>query len=149
MATFGENLKMLRKENRLTLDDLKNIVNTTKATLSRYENGKREPKAEFVEKVADYFNVSTDFILGKTDVRNYNKTHGQRDAYHPTLNKKDMRDIEKMTDNFLGGMDGDIMLNGEILDEEDLELFRRAVKNGLEYAKLMNKKKYTPKKYRK
>ena len=41
------------------------------------------------------------------------------------------------------------MLNGEILDDEDFELFRQAVKNGLTYAKISNKKKYTPKKYRK
>jgi len=39
-----------------------------------------------------------------------------------------------------------LMLNGEILDEEDLLLLKQAIRNGLEYAKISNKKKYTPKK---
>ena len=69
MATFGENLKLLRKEKGFTLDELTNVLHTTKASLSRYENNKREPRAEFVEKVATYFEVSTDFLLGNTTIR--------------------------------------------------------------------------------
>lgn len=49
MATFSDRLRELRKERDITLDELAEILGTTKATLSRYENNLREPKAEFVE----------------------------------------------------------------------------------------------------
>ncbi|WDU84241.1 helix-turn-helix domain-containing protein [Caloramator sp. Dgby_cultured_2] len=70
MATFQERMKELRKEKNLSLDKLSEMLNTTKATLSRYENGLRVPNIEFVEKLANIFNVSVDYLLGKTDVRN-------------------------------------------------------------------------------
>lgn len=69
MATFAERLRQLRNEKDITLDELAAIFGTTKATLSRYENDLRVPKAEFVKKAAGFFNVSTDYIMGQTDVR--------------------------------------------------------------------------------
>jgi transcriptional regulator with XRE-family HTH domain len=69
MATFAERLRQLRNEKDITLDELATIFGTTKATLSRYENDLRVPKAEFVKKAAGFFNVSTDYIMGQTDVR--------------------------------------------------------------------------------
>lgn len=69
MATFGERLKELRNENGLTLDELKDCLNTTKSTLSRYENGLRDPKIDFARKVATYFNVSLDYMLGSSENR--------------------------------------------------------------------------------
>ncbi|MFW6312168.1 MAG: helix-turn-helix domain-containing protein [Nanoarchaeota archaeon] len=67
MATFSERLKNLRKENNITLKQLADDLNTTKSTLSRYENNKREPKAYLIKKIANYFNVSVDYLLGITE----------------------------------------------------------------------------------
>lgn len=75
MATFGERLKQLRNEKGLTLDELKDYLNTTKATLSRYENNKRDPKIDFATKVASYFNVSLDYVLGVTDEKSSKAKH--------------------------------------------------------------------------
>lgn len=136
MATFAERLKELRNDKEITLDKLAELLETTKATLSRYENNLREPKHEFVQKCADFFNVSVDYMVGKSN--------------NKVLNKKDEKDVEKLlnqTMEMLENQEG-LMLNGEILDEEDLLLLKQAIKNGLEYAKISNKKKYTPKKYR-
>lgn len=69
MSTFGERLRELRNEKELTLDELKDYLNTTKATLSRYENDKRDPKIEFANKVAKFFDVSLDYMLGVTNNR--------------------------------------------------------------------------------
>ena len=46
------------------MEDLAEEIGTTKSTISRYENNKREPKKHFIEKTAEYFNVSTDYLLG-------------------------------------------------------------------------------------
>lgn len=72
MATFNERLRQLRKEKHLTLDELAVDLKTTKTTLSRYENDLRDPKSEIVNQFADYFGVTTDYMLGKSDVRNLN-----------------------------------------------------------------------------
>lgn len=69
MVTFAERLKQLRNETGVTMEDLAEEIGTTKSTISRYENNKREPKKHFIEKTADYFGVSTDYLLGLTNNR--------------------------------------------------------------------------------
>ncbi|MBK1811565.1 helix-turn-helix transcriptional regulator [Clostridium sp. YIM B02505] len=73
MYSFGQILRELRNAKDVTLDTMAEDLNTTKATLSRYENDLREPKIDFVIKVAEYFNVSTDYLLGKTNTPIYEK----------------------------------------------------------------------------
>lgn len=70
MATFSERLKDLRKEKNVTLDSLAEALNTTKATLSRYENDLRIPNIDFVNELADFFGVQVDYLLGRTDIKN-------------------------------------------------------------------------------
>lgn len=149
MATLGERIKEERLARKMTQTELGNICGVTKYTISLYESNKSTPSDDIKNILANFFHVSIDYLLGRTDVKTAYKSSSEVDSYNPALNDKDKRDIEKMTDKFLKGLEGGAMLNGEILDESDLELFKRAVKNGLEYAKISNKKKYTPKKYRK
>lgn len=70
MATFPERMKALRKEKDITLEELSEILGTTKATLSRYENNLRIPNVDFIDELANFFNVSTDYLLGRTDIKN-------------------------------------------------------------------------------
>ena len=63
-------LKELRLNNGLTLKELGSYIGMAESTVSLYESGKREPDLLTVQKIADYFNVSTDYLLGKTDVPN-------------------------------------------------------------------------------
>ncbi|WP_195251819.1 helix-turn-helix domain-containing protein [Romboutsia sp. 1001713B170207_170306_H8] len=69
MATFGDRLRTLRKEKQLTTVQLGEIFNTTNSTISRYENGLREPRRDFLERCSEYFNVSIDYLLGASDER--------------------------------------------------------------------------------
>lgn len=66
---FGKRLKKLRNEKGINQKELADKMNTTKATISRYENDKQEPSVLILEKLAEYFNTSTDYILGKSDAR--------------------------------------------------------------------------------
>ena len=75
MATFQQRLKQLRKERHLTIEQLANELGTAKSTLSRYENGLREPKKDFLELLSSYFNVSYDFLLGITDIKQDNNNN--------------------------------------------------------------------------
>lgn len=62
-------LKELRKEHGLTLKELGEQVGMANNTLSQYETGKREPKLETWQKVADFFKVPTEYLMGITNDR--------------------------------------------------------------------------------
>lgn len=64
---FSERLRLLRQMKHMTLDELATALETTKTTLSRYENSKRVPDADFIIKVSLYFKVSSDYLLQLTN----------------------------------------------------------------------------------
>ena len=63
-------LKKLRLEKNESLESIAKILNVTLQTISNYENEKREMTPNTILKLAEYFNVSTDYLLGKSDIRN-------------------------------------------------------------------------------
>lgn len=65
--TFGERLKDLRKKRSLTQSQLGEKLNVTKASISGYENDTRSPDRETLVKIAEIFNVTTDYLLGRTE----------------------------------------------------------------------------------
>lgn len=64
-------LKKLRKANGLTQHQLANELGMIKQTYSNYENEKREPNIATLIKVADYFDVSVDYLIGHEKASNY------------------------------------------------------------------------------
>ncbi len=70
MSIFGSRLKALRDENNLTQTQLSKNLGLAFSTISMYERGVREPKFETLEIIADYFNVTIDYLLGKTNIPN-------------------------------------------------------------------------------
>jgi transcriptional regulator with XRE-family HTH domain len=65
---FGDRLKSVRLENSMTQEELGNLLSKSKNNISQYETGKREPDLETLNIISDYFKVSLDYLLGKTDV---------------------------------------------------------------------------------
>lgn len=63
-------LKKLRLEKNESLETIAKVLDVTLQTISNYENGKREMTPSTIIKLAEYFNVSTDYLLGKSDIRN-------------------------------------------------------------------------------
>lgn len=117
----------------------------SKATPTTWKKRGLTPQGETLNKIAAYFNVSADYLLG-TGNKSSEKTETP-----PALTKKDERDIERKlseTLNALGGQDG-LMFDGEPLDDMTRELLEASLRNSLEMAKKIAKQKYTPKKYRK
>ena len=60
-------LKEIRKERGISQLKLAMELNTNQNTISRYETGNREPGINELIRIADYFNVSVDYLLGRTD----------------------------------------------------------------------------------
>lgn len=73
METFGERFKKLRLEKRLTQDKLAEMFFLNKSSISRYENNFQIPELELLNKFAQFFEVSVDYLLGRTDIRNPEK----------------------------------------------------------------------------
>ena len=63
---FAKRLKSLREENNIKQVELAKSLKMTSATLSQYEKGIREPNNETLIKLAEYFDVSVDYLLGLT-----------------------------------------------------------------------------------
>jgi transcriptional regulator with XRE-family HTH domain len=66
---FGERLKELREEQKLTQEQLAEQLGTSKPTINRYEKNIREPEYDTLINIADYFKVSIDYLLGRTAIR--------------------------------------------------------------------------------
>ena len=60
-------LKELRNENGLTQSQFANAIGTSQKNVSRWELGETEPSAYFIKKIAEFYNVTTDYILGIAD----------------------------------------------------------------------------------
>ncbi len=64
---LGKRIKKLREKNNLNQLEFSKILNISNTTLSQYEAGNRTPSDKIKEKVADYFKVSVDYLLGRTE----------------------------------------------------------------------------------
>lgn len=96
---FGDRLKILRLEKNMTQDELAKILNTGKASISHYESNRRIPDLNTIEQLSEFFNVSIDYLSGKSNIRN------------PYDNK----------DENINNIDGDIAahLDGKEFSEDD------------------------------
>lgn len=130
----------LCRKNGLTPSGAAAKIGFNRASVTMWKNTGKAPKEELLVKIADYFNVTTDYLLGKESE--------QKKA--PTLTHKDERDIARNLEKIMTDLEnsGDLMFDGDPMSDEARESIRSALKLGLEAAKLKNKEIYTPKKYR-
>ena len=67
---FKYRVKQLREERQLTQTELGKILNISKQSISSYENGGSFPPQDMLEKLIEYFEVTSDYLLGRTDIKN-------------------------------------------------------------------------------
>lgn len=67
LRVFGDRLKKLRKTKKMTQAQLGQVFGVDHTTISKWEKGVYETDFETIQKIADYFGVSADYLLGKTD----------------------------------------------------------------------------------
>lgn len=113
-------LKELRKELGLTQEELGKQVGMPNNTLSQYETGKREPKLETWQKLADFFNVPVDYLLGFSKDRST--------LTIDDLNQKEQEAYERITDmlsqeypqtrpEFNWSKIGQLLINSDLTEE--------------------------------
>ena len=102
-------LKDLRAENNLLQKDIAKIVNKSNVCVGDWERGRVEPSIEDLIKLADYFQVSVDYLLGRTDefdtIQNEKKTEINTDEinllkYYRGINEVQQRAILRTAESF-------------------------------------------------
>lgn len=114
------------------------------STFSDWKSGRSTPKQEKLQKIADYFGVTVEYLMtGKEKPK----------EKAPELTTKDERDIAKDLDRIMekltAGESGPASYNGEDLDPDAAALFKDELEIALRRLKLINKEKYTNKRYKK
>lgn len=67
---FADKLKELRNKEGISQSALGKALNMSQQGIAKWETGSTSPNPEMLRKIADYFNVSVDYLLGKTDIKN-------------------------------------------------------------------------------
>jgi transcriptional regulator with XRE-family HTH domain len=91
MSTFGERLRSLRNGRGLTQKDFGKLFQLSESAIGMYERNQREPSLELVRRIADYFEVSIDYILGRDHYLSDGRTHYSA-ADHWTEEERDLAD---------------------------------------------------------
>ena len=130
-------VKTLCREKGITQKELAKIIDVSQNTIKNWENNL--PNGDTLLKIADYFGVTTDYLLGR--------------SYDKLLTRKNERDIQKSLKQIYDGLDDSLSLaylnNGGVeLSEEDAELLKSALQFTITQAKIRAKEKYTRKDYK-
>lgn len=150
MPKLGQRLRKAREMAGLSQLEAAKKLGISNGTLSGYERDYRDPDTRMLEKIANLYEVSTDWLLGLTDDptppdRKENKNN------LPPLTPKDERDIARDLERIMNNLESNdaLAFYGEPIDDETKELLRISLENSMRLAKQIAKQKFTPKKYRK
>jgi len=145
MSTFGSRLKFLRKNQKLTQDDLSKTLSVNRATLANWEIDRTMPDSVTIAKLAHYFDVTIDYLMGNADhpqgVLAWGTGQEKKGIVEvvPDKKKQQPKDLKKFLD------ESEVMFDGELynLDEEDKQKVRDALEFAFWHAKQKNKRKKT------
>ena len=100
ISSFSERLKELRAEKGIRSEDAAEVFGVSRATLSAYEMGKSVPDLNVLNKMADFYEVSTDYICGRTNVKKFL----QVDTSSVKLSQSDVNKISELSDSETVGL---------------------------------------------
>lgn len=116
-VNFGLRLKQLRERKRLSQIELANILEVSNGSISKWERNERQPDYETLEKIADFFNTSIDYLLGRSETKDNNNVDFSFSTPQEALSfilKQDMvadfvgYDLDNMSDDEIMEMADDI-----------------------------------------
>lgn len=93
---FGKRLKSLRLEKDLKQSELAKIIEVSTSTIGMYEQGRRYTDLETLKKIAEFFDISVDYLIGRTDIKRFNAPSDKLNNILELLNELDESKIEKI-----------------------------------------------------
>lgn len=135
MSVLYETLTALCKERGITGYKMCRDIGMQPSIMTDLKMGRRSSvKLETAQKIADYFGVSTEYLLGKEEQKE-----------KPATSKGSRLSVNERVEQILEGManeeSGTLMLDGKPASPEALEALRQAIKMGVEYARKINNDK--------
>ena len=114
------------------------------STFSDWKSGRSQPKKEKLQKIADYFGVSIDYLMaGKEDAK-------EKEVILTSKDERDIaRDLDRIMNEIQKGEDSPLYYNGVEIDNAALNLLQNAIEFALRETKKENKVKYNPHKNKK
>lgn len=143
--TLGENIRIHRKNAKLTQMELAQKANISRSYLADVERDRYNPSIDTIKALAAALNVPVTSLIGEDDEKL------KQDQQLPELTEKDELDIAKDLQKIMDSLENreGLMYDGEPMDEETKELIKISLENSMRLAKKIAKQKFTPKKYRK
>lgn len=143
---IGNKIKSLREDKDLSQKALATILGVSPSAIGMYEQNRREPDNEMLNKIADYFDVSVDYLLGRTS-----EPKPPTAEFKPKVTEKDKINIEKEAQQMIDNLENADVVEfcGTPADDEDKEFLKMAYERFLSDVRIYNKMKYTPNKYKK
>lgn len=134
---FGQNLAKLRKEKNLSQYKLAELMNFSRGQIANYEQGSREPDFETLERFADFFEVSIDYLLGRS-----NEPRSNIDQLQEVNSYLDAQDMSKQLELFQIKLKSDenLTFNGEPMSDEDKDSLLETMEFALRMLKKQKKK---------
>jgi len=89
-------LKQLRLEIGLTQGELAKLLNVELAAISKYETGRVQLKEDYIKILSDFFNVSSDYLLGNSNIRDVSKHNSEGTLFGKVYSKIKKMDEEEL-----------------------------------------------------
>ena len=125
---FSSRIKALRKEKKKTQNDLATYLNVRRSTYGEYERGIITPPYDKIKAIADYFEVSVDYLMGNTDSKEF-KTESI------DVSETLCAMVEELEDE-----NSTININGHKLNKASRELLILSLENDIKLVDVMMKK---------
>jgi transcriptional regulator with XRE-family HTH domain len=143
---LGDKIKQLRENRKLTQQELANKLDIAQSTIGMIEGNKRPAGRKTLVKLADFFNVTVDYLLCDNEQPEAtNEIKKERDY---SLSIKEQENIDDEAKKIIDELSMSFSKNKDSLNEEDYFAIENAIRTTLEAIKIKNKKKFTPKKYK-
>lgn len=127
MPSFGEILRHLREQADISQEDLGKAVKCAKSTISQYELNKRNPDLNTLTAIADYFDISVDYLLGRTDKKSFSESNNVSTT--PKDVRPDIANDDLSRAQIAANMEGRY---GEKPSPELVELIREVVRDEIQ-----------------
>lgn len=88
---LGSRLIYLRKQKGKTQQDIAKVIGITRPAYTAYETGKRNPDYDTLQKIADYYDVTTDYLLGRSDSISISPIDKDEEAFQAFVNNPSLQ----------------------------------------------------------
>ena len=131
---FKQRLIKLRKEAGKTQEQMANTFGIERTTYGGYERGDIMPPFDKLKAISDYFNVSIDYLIGNTNIKDKSIDHS----------KPKIHDVSEALTNLINELKDTstpMQVDGLLLDNESRELLIKSIENSLLMSKIISNKK--------